>query len=65
MSDFSRPCGQCERNRHGECQGGTCGCIVFHADDTQAERGFKRIKQEACPERDAWTEGGFAAGMPG
>jgi hypothetical protein len=38
---------------------------VFHADDTQVMRGFKRLKQQAHPERDAWTEGGFAAGVPG
>ena len=62
--DLSWPCPKCAGGEHGDCAEGLCGCIVIHSDDSQVIRGFKRIKQRACPERAEWTKGGFTPDNP-
>jgi hypothetical protein len=36
-----------------------CGCIADHPGDFPAMRGFKRLKRQLHPEREAWTKGGW------
>lgn len=56
--DLSRPCEACIKGQHDQC-GGVCGCIADHQGDEAMMRGFKRLKREMHPEREAWTAGGW------
>lgn len=57
--DLQRPCPPCADGQHSACTM-ICGCIASHADDDQLMRGFKRLKRQMHPEREAWVRGGWA-----
>jgi hypothetical protein len=59
MTDFSRPCVDCVAGYHDACASVVCGCIADHSDDDAMMRGFKSLKREFHPEREAWTAGGW------
>ncbi len=62
MSVLDRPCAVCADGRHGDCASVTCGCLADHPGDESLMRGFKRVKRELHPEREAWVRGGWGAG---
>jgi hypothetical protein len=60
VSEFSQPCPLCRDGRH-DCTDSLCGCIADHANDTAMIRGFKRLKRQLHPEREAEVRGGWAS----
>ena len=53
MSDFSQPCGTCRAGHHTQCTNALCGCLADHPGDEPIIAGFKRLKRQLHPEREA------------